>query len=48
MDNLSHLFAAFAVIWIALAGYVVGLTLKEKRLWKEIQALREAVGKKEP
>ncbi|MBI4532141.1 MAG: CcmD family protein [Candidatus Latescibacteria bacterium] len=48
MDNLSHLFAAYAVIWIVLAGYVVRLTIKEKRLWKEIRVLKEAIGKKEP
>lgn len=47
MDNLSYLFAAYAVIWTVLAVYVVRLTIKESRLWKEINALKEVLTKKE-
>lgn len=43
MNYLPYLFAAYAVIWSAVALYAVRLATKEARLWKEITALREEI-----
>jgi len=40
MDNLSYLFWAYAVFWIALFIYVYSLVKKSKELRREIEALK--------
>jgi len=42
-NNLGFLFAAFAVVWVALFGYVVLLSGQLRQLRQELRALREAV-----
>ena len=38
---MSYLFAAYAVIWLALFVYLVNLSLKQKKLDQEIETLRK-------
>ncbi len=41
MQNAGFLFAAFAIIWALLFGYVLVLVRRQGRLRVEIAALRE-------
>ena len=45
MENLSYLFAAFAAIWIVIFVYVLLIQNKQRRLQKQIDALRESIEK---
>lgn len=42
MTNLTYLFAAYTVIWVALFLYVFSLSRKSKRLEKILAALKES------
>ena len=46
MDNLSYLFAAFAVIWVGLFAYVLVLIQRQQRLRRDIDWLKETLIKK--
>ena len=39
MDNLGYLFAAFAVIWAVVFGYILILMNRQKKLKREIEKL---------
>ena len=39
MDNLGYLFAAFAVIWAVVFGYILVLMNRQKKLKREIEKL---------
>jgi CcmD family protein len=39
MDNLGYLFAAFAVIWVVVFGYILVLVNRQKKLKREIEKL---------
>ncbi len=41
MENLSHLFAAYAAIWIILFGYIWRLRSRQKTLQQEIALLQQ-------
>ena len=45
MENLSYLFAAFAVIWVGLLGYVFVLAQRQRRLRRDIELLKEVLKK---
>lgn len=40
MQNAGYLFAAFAIIWAIVFGYVLLLLNRQKRLKQEIEALK--------
>jgi CcmD family protein len=40
-DNLGYLFAAFAVTWLAIAGYLLYLGQQVKALREEIRVFEE-------
>ena len=42
MENLGYLFAAFAVVWVVLFGYVLILIQRQKKLQREIDLLKVA------
>ncbi len=46
MTNLSYLFAAYTVIWVALFLYIFSLSRKSKRLEKMLTALKGSKKKK--
>ena len=41
MENAGYLFAAFAIIWALVFGYVLLLFNRQRRLRREINSLRE-------
>ena len=41
MNNLGYLFAAYTAIWLLLFGYVIYIHLRQKKLQREIDRLRE-------
>lgn len=45
MDNLSYLFAAFAVIWVGLFAYILILVQKQRKLRRDIDWLKEMLEK---
>jgi len=45
MENLSYLFAAFAVIWAGLFSYVFILVQRQQRLRRDIDWLKETLEK---
>ncbi len=45
MENLSYLFAAFAVIWAGLFAYVFVLVQRQQRLRRDIDCLKETLEK---
>ncbi len=46
MENAGYLFAAFAIAWAVVFGYVVVLFNREKKLERDIQSLRESLKQK--
>ena len=45
MENLGYLVAAYAIIWAVVFGYVLVLQRKQRRLKREIDALKESTEK---
>ncbi|TET47758.1 CcmD family protein [Candidatus Aerophobetes bacterium] len=46
MTNLTYLFAAYTVIWVALFLYIFSLSRRSKRLERMLAALKEGRKKK--
>ncbi len=44
-DDLVHLFAAYSVIWVALASYIFTLSRRQKKIWREIETLKESLNR---
>ena len=42
MENAGYLFAAFAIVWVVVFGYVLLLLNRQKKLRREIDSLKEA------
>lgn len=40
MENFPYLFAAYAVVWIGLFGYVLRLARRNRELEEEVRELR--------
>ncbi|HLE24671.1 MAG TPA: CcmD family protein [Thermodesulfobacteriota bacterium] len=45
MDNLSYLFWAHVIFWILLFLYILHLVEKNKKLQKELEALKNSINK---
>ncbi len=45
MDNLDYLFAAFAIVWTGIFGYILFLSRKQQLLQREIESLEARVHK---
>ena len=45
MENLGYLFAAFAVIWAVVFGYILVLMNRQKKLKREIEKLETDTNK---
>ncbi|MGA9348138.1 MAG: CcmD family protein [Anaerolineae bacterium] len=43
MDNLVYLFAAYAVFWVVTFAFVLSIAQRQKRLRREVEALRRAL-----
>jgi len=46
MENLGYLFAVFAIVWAVLFGYILSLIQRQRQLRREIDLLKESLGKK--
>ena len=46
MENAGYLFAAFAIVWAVVFGYVLLLFNRQKGLRREIDSLKEALKEK--
>jgi CcmD family protein len=46
MENAGYLFAAFAIVWAVVFGYVLSLFNRQRRLKREINLLKEALKEK--
>ena len=46
MDNLGYLFALFAIVWLVVFAYSFVMINNQKKLQKEILALRELIKEK--
>ena len=47
MENAGYVYAAFAVIWAVVFGFVLSLVSRQRRLRREIDSLRETLKEKE-
>lgn len=45
MTNLSYLFAAYAVVWVAVFLYLFGISRKRARLEQELKELKQLLAK---
>lgn len=45
MENLGYLLAAYTVIWAFVFGYILFLQRKQRRLQRQIDALKESIEK---
>ncbi len=45
---MSYLFAAFCTVWIVLFLYLWSLSRRHRELAREVEALREMVGRGNP
>jgi len=45
VDNLSYLFWAHVIFWILLFLYILHLVEKNKKLQKELEALKNSINK---
>lgn len=45
MENLGYLLAAYTVIWAVVFGYVLFLQRKQRRLQRQIDALKGSIEK---
>lgn len=43
---MSYLFTAYAVVWILLFGYVMGISSKQKKLDREVETLKKLIEQK--
>lgn len=48
MENLGYLVAAYAVVWLALFGYVAWMGGQQAALEREVRALREMLEERPP
>ena len=46
MENAGYLFAAYAIVWAVLFGYILLLLGRQKKLQREISSLKEALKEK--
>ena len=44
MDHFPYLFAAFAIVWGLIFGYVVSLDRRTRRAEKDLEELRRRLG----
>ena len=45
MENLGYLLAAYTVIWAVVFGYILVLQRKQRRLQRQMDALKESIEK---
>jgi CcmD family protein len=43
MENFWYVFAAFAVIWVAVLAYLFSLSQRQKRLSRDIERIKSGL-----
>lgn len=43
-QHFPYLFGAYAIIWTLIAGYLLSLGVRMRRIQREIDRLRQAIG----
>ena len=43
MENAGYLLSAFIIIWAVVFGYIVFMQRKQRKLGREIEALKKSV-----
>lgn len=46
MENAGYLLAAFTIIWAVVFGYVLSLFIRQRKLRREINSLKEVLKEK--
>jgi CcmD family protein len=46
MEHVSYLVAAYAVVWIGVLLYVTALARRSRNLERDVEELRDLVGKR--
>lgn len=46
MENAGYLFAAFGIIWAGVFAFVFTLVIRQRRLRREIDSIKEALREK--
>ena len=39
--NLNYLFVAYVIVWVLIAGYLVSISRRQKRLDEEVEMLKQ-------
>ena len=47
MQNGGYLFAAFAIVWVVVFGYVLFMFNKQRKLHRELNSLKEEFKQKQ-
>jgi CcmD family protein len=47
VENAGYLFAAYAIIWAVVFGYVLYMQRKQRKLQRQLDRLQKSVGKPE-
>jgi len=47
MENGGFLFTAYSIVWAVVFGYVLSLLYRQKKIEKEIDSLKDSLGKKD-
>ncbi|MEE9400029.1 MAG: CcmD family protein [Dehalococcoidales bacterium] len=47
MENAGYIFAAFAIVWAVVFGYVLVLLNRQRGLRREIDSLKQSLKEKE-
>ena len=45
--NFLFMFFGFAAVWAVLAGYVISLAARDKKLWRQLDSVRRMVEDRE-
>ncbi len=43
MENAGYLFAAYAIVWATVFGYLLSLLSKQRKLRRELDSLKESL-----
>jgi CcmD family protein len=43
MENAGYLLAAFIIIWAVVFGYIIFMQLKQRKLGREIELLKDSI-----
>ncbi|MFQ6059048.1 MAG: CcmD family protein [Anaerolineae bacterium] len=45
---MAYVIAAYTIVWLTILGYIFSLARRQKRLQREVEALKQATQKEQP